>query len=82
MKGSTRVKKILKQMEVSDHDAWLAAHNDAFRFINILLAEERDRVTKEMDKEEDYDSPNWTLLKADQSGQRRLTNKLLTIFKD
>lgn len=82
MKLSARVKKILKQMEITDHQAWLSAHYDAFRFINALLQEEEERVSKEMYKKEDYDSPNWQLLKADQSGQRRLTNKLINIFKD
>ncbi len=69
-------------MEIPDHQSWLSAHYDAFRFVNALLQEEEERVSKEMYKKEDYDSPNWMLLKADQSGQRRLLNRLINIFKD
>lgn len=82
MKSSSRISKILKHMEVENHKEWLGAHAHAFEFINHLLQEEEDRVSKEMYKESDYDSPNWQLLKADQAGQRRIINKLLKLFKE
>jgi len=82
LKDSARVKKILKQLEVEDHKSWLSSHGHAWDFLNTLLKEEEARITKDMYRETDYESPNWTLLKADQSGQLRIIKKLLNIFKD
>ena len=68
-------------MEIDDPKAWIGAHAHAFEFVVRLLKEEEERVSKEMYKKEDYDSPNWMLLKADQAGQRRVVNKLINILK-
>jgi len=82
MKASSRVAKILKQLEVDDYKQWLSAHNHAWDFINALLSEEEERVSKEIYGETDYDSSNWDLRKADQAGQLRLIKKLQSLFKD
>jgi hypothetical protein len=82
MKLSSRVKKALKAIEAKDDKAWLVAHNEAFTIVIYLLQEEIDKISKDFYKEVDYDSPNWSLLKADQSGQLRILNKLKSLFED
>lgn len=82
MKYSSKVKKVLKSLEVPDDKAWLLAHQDAFRLVNYLLKEEVDRITKEMHSEINYESPNFGYLKADQAGQLRIIKKLQSLFED
>jgi hypothetical protein len=82
MKLSSKVKKALKELEIPDDKSFLAAHNEAFRLVVYLLQEEIDKTEKDSHKEADYDSPNWGLLKADQSGQIRILNKLKSLFED
>ena len=82
MKNNTIAQRVLKKMEIEDNKAWLAAHLDAFRFMNMLLMEKESKVSKEIYREIDYDSPNWQLLKADQSGQLRLIKELQSILKE
>ena len=82
MKPSSRITKILKQMEVQEPKEYLGAHSRAWELVNALLKEEMERVSKEIYREVDYESTNWQLLKADQAGQLRLVKKLQSIFKD
>jgi hypothetical protein len=82
MKPTSLVNKLLKRMEVESPSDFLGAHTRAWEFVNAVLKEEDERVSKELYKETDYESVNWQLLKADQAGQLRLIKKLQQLFKD